>query len=63
MNRPADRPTEESIVTIEEALARERMREAERVATQRRAARRLLAARRWRRLAAYAERRAASAGR
>jgi hypothetical protein len=43
---------------LQEMLARERMREDQRRASQERLARRLAAARRWHRLARYVERRA-----
>jgi hypothetical protein len=48
---------------LEENLARDRMRDAESFAEAQRLARRLVSARRWRRLAGWAEKRAAAAGR
>lgn len=57
-----DRPLQGSTITLlEEALARSRMREAERSARQYRQARRLVAARNWQRLSRWSARRAAHA--
>lgn len=63
-----DKPTnpyrstrESAAMLLYEDLARARMREAERDAEQRRQANQLLAAKRWRRLAVWTARRAASA--
>lgn len=50
-----------TITLLEEALARSRMREAERTARQYRQARRLVAGRNWQRLASWTARRAANA--
>ena len=52
---------ERTAMLMHEALARDRMREDQRRAHLERVARRLTAARRWQRLARYAERRARNA--
>lgn len=52
---------ENSAMLLHEALVRARMREDQRVAREARLARRLVSARRWRRLAGYAYRRASRA--
>jgi len=61
--RPEHRPLnlENSAMLLHEALARARMREDQRLAREARLARRLVSARRWRRLAGYADRRASRA--
>jgi hypothetical protein len=54
---------EGTVMLLHEALARSRMREAEQAAREHALVRAIVAGRRWRRIARYAERRAAAAER